>query len=267
MIILNIYKELNNIIKYIEEHLEEKIDYETLARFLGVNEYTMQKLFSLLTNIPLAEYIRKRRLSCAGFDLYENNTKIIDLALKYQYDNATSFSRAFEKFHGVKPSQVNKNTKLKIFPMITFDETINITTELNYEIITLNELDLYGLGIKTSNQKIEYDAPAFFSKIEKTYIKKYGEIKYGMITYDDIREQVQKYYCLYDFKIKEFENINIPKSKWLKFTINSQNSKDIREISQKFYKEFLPSCQFNLKKLPELEYYHDNITEFLIAIY
>lgn len=264
---MNIYKSLNEITKYIDENLEEKISYENLAKFLGVNVYTMQRLFTMLTGISLAEYIRKRRLSNAGFDLYEGHQKIIDIALRYQYENATSFSRAFEKFHGIKPSLVNKETKLKNFPRITFNEVINVTTELNYEIITLDEMNLYGISIKTNNANIRNDAPTFFQEVQKKYLNKYGDVNYGMTTYDMEREETQKYYCLYDKKIDEFEHIKIPASKWLKFRINSQDAKDIQEITGKFYEEFLPSTKYNLKEIPELEYYHDGITDFLVAIY
>ena len=119
---MNIYKSLNEITEYIDNNLEEKINYEVLARKLGVNTYTLQRLFTMIAGLSLSEYIRKRRLSNAGYDLYEDNSKIIDIAIKYQYDNPTSFSRAFEKFHGIKPSLVTKETKLKNFPRITFNE-------------------------------------------------------------------------------------------------------------------------------------------------
>lgn len=264
---MNIYRSLNEITKYIDDNLEEEINYEILSKFLGVNVYTMQRLFTMIADISLSEYIRKRRLSNAGFDLYEENLRIIDIAVKYQYDNATSFSRAFEKFHGIKPSLVNKKTKLKNFPRIVFNEDINVTTELDYEIIILKEMDLYGISIKTNNEKIGHDAPLLFKKIENKYIDKHGKIKYGMITYDIEREESQKYYCLYDKIIDEFEHIKIPEGKWLRFRIDSQNAEDIQEISHKFYQEFLPSCKYNLKKLPELEYYHDDVTDFLVAIY
>ena len=264
---MNIYKTLNDITKYIDENLEEEISYEYIAKMLGVNVYTMHRLFTMIAGLSLSEYIRKRRLSNAGYDLYNGNLKVIDAAFKYQYDNATSFSRAFEKFHGIKPSLVNKETKLKNFPRITFDENINITKELDYEIITLEEMNLYGVHIITNNEEIGNSAPIFFKQIEDKYLNQYGEIKYGMITYDIEREESQKYYCLYDKKIPEFEHIIIPQSKWLKFRINSQDAKDIQEISHRFYREFLPSVKYNLKQLPELEYYHDDITDFLVAIY
>ena len=264
---MNIYKSLNEITKYIDDNLEENIEYGTLAKMIGINTYTLQRLFSILTGISLAEYIRKRRLSNAGYDLYQNNEKIIDLAIKYQYENATSFSRAFEKFHGIKPSLVNKETKLKNFPRIIFNEKVELTDELDYEIINLEKLDLYGLHIDTNNDTIGVDAPRFFQETTKKFYDKYGEINYGMVTYDEEREECEKYYCLFDKEINDFEHIIIPKSKWLKFRINSQNAKEIQEMSHKFYEEFLPSCKYNLKELPELEYYHDNITDFLVAIY
>lgn len=264
---MNIYKSLNEITKYIDDNLEENIEYDTLAKMIGINTYTLQRLFSILTGISLAEYIRKRRLSNAGYDLYQNNEKIIDLAIKYQYENATSFSRAFEKFHGIKPSLVNKETKLKNFPRIIFDEKIDLTSELDYEIISLEDFNLYGLHIDTNNDTIGVDAPRFFQETTKKFYDKYGEINYGMVAYDEEREECEKYYCLFDKEINDFEHIIIPKSKWLKFRINSQNAKEIQEMSHKFYEEFLPSCKYNLKELPELEYYHDNITDFLVAIY
>lgn len=267
VILLNIYKCLNEITKYIDDNLESKINYDTLATFLGVNAYTMQRLFTMIAGLSLSEYIRKRRLSNAGFDLYKGNLKIIDIAIKYQYNSPTAFSRAFEKFHGIKPSKINKKTKLKNFPRIVFNENIENIKELDYEIITLKEMNLYGVSINTNNNKIGHDAPYFFKKTENLYTKQYGDIKYGMITYDTKREQCQKYYCLFDRSIKEFEHIKIPESKWIKFVIKSQNANDIQEISHYFYQKFLPSCKYNLKEIPELEYYHDGITEFLIPIY
>ena len=88
---MNIYKNLNEITRYIDDNLEEDINYEVLSKMLGVNVYTMQRLFAMIASISLSEYIRKRRLSSAGYDLYKGDLKVIDVAVKYQYNNATSF--------------------------------------------------------------------------------------------------------------------------------------------------------------------------------
>ncbi len=264
---MNIYQILNEMTKYIDEHLEEKIEYSKLSKMMGVSEYTMRRIFSLLTNQSLPEYIRKRRLSNAGYDLYQSKSKIMDIAIKYQYDNATSFSRAFSKFHGIKPSEVNKKTKLKNFPRIIFNEKVKLPEGIDYKIKTLDEMTFYGIGIKANNQTIGKLAPKFFQESRKKYESTYGDIEYAMVTYQKLdREQCNGYYILYQKKIKEFQKVVIPKGKWLIFRISSYNEKEIQKVSQQFYCEFLPSSKYNLRSDPELEYYHDGVTDFLVPI-
>lgn len=265
---MNIYKSLNKMIEYIEKNLENEIKYDKLSQILGVNEYTMKSIFNIICNISISEYIRKRRLSNAGFDLCTSNEKIIDIAIKYQYDNATSFSRAFEKFHGIKPSDIKKNSEnLKIFPKIIFNENIQGNENIEYSIIEMEELVLYGKGIKTNSKSISIDAPKFWEFMEEKYIEKYDSIRYGMVVYEDRFESDEyEYWILYDKKIEEFEKYIIPKSKWIKFKVPSQNAEDIQEMSHRFYCEVLPVLKYNLREIPELEYYHDNITEFLVPI-
>ena len=74
------------------------------------------------------------------------------------------------------------------------------------------------------------------------------------------------YYCLYKEKLPGLSKYVIPKSKWIVFIIDSQEAEDIRRVSQKFYKTMFLNLQYNIRPLPELEYYHDGITEFLIPI-
>lgn len=266
---MNLSHALNEMITYIEEHLTENISYTKLAQFLGINEYTMQSLFSLLCQVSLSDYIRKRRLSEAGSYLYQRNSKIIDVALLYHYENPTSFSRAFEKFHGIKPSQVkNKPEKLKLYPKLHFDETITKKTDnIEYSIIEQEELILYGKGFKTTKETISQEAPIFFRKMYDAYSPKYGEIDYGMTVYEDRWESHNfEYWILYQKEIPGFTKYIIPKSKWLCFHIPTFQSDSVQEMTQKFYLSFLPSCNYNIRPIPELEYYHDDVTDLLIPI-
>ena len=71
--------------------------------------------------MPISEYIRKRKLSLAAMELQNAKTKVIDLAIKYGYDSADSFTRAFIKQHGITPTEARRNgVILKLFPPITF---------------------------------------------------------------------------------------------------------------------------------------------------
>lgn len=273
---MNVYHALNEIIEYIEQHLTDEISYSKLATFLGTNEYTMQSLFTLLCNISIADYIRMRRLSEAGFDIYKFNYKVIDVAIKYQYENPTSFSRAFEKFHGIKPSQVKSlPEKLKLYTKLIFVEPSSpLPDKIEYSIITQDELTLYGKYILTTHDTISDDAPNFCKTMLSEYYSAYGGFDYGMTVYLNSLENSNnrfltknyEYWVLYKDEILGFDKVVIPKSKWLKFSVSSYSAQDIHELMLKFYLSFLPSCKYNLKSLPELEYYHDGVTDFLVAI-
>lgn len=263
---MNVYRQLNQLAEYIEENIEGELGPEVLSDFLHTNNYTAGKIFVALTSQSFSEYVRKRRLSLAGQDLYTQHSRIIDLAIKYGYSNATAFSRAFEKFHGVKPSKVNKATELKNFPRLVFNEDIKGIEPIKYEITKLPAMALFGVNVNTNNAKISRDAPKLFQRVIREYVPVYGPVKYGAISYEPTRQESQKYFCLWDREIPDFIQLKIPASKWLKFTINSQNADDIQEMSRRFYREFLPSSKYMLRELPELEYYHENITDFLVAI-
>lgn len=263
---MNIYSNLSEMIDYIEDNLKEDIDYKKLAKIVGVNEYTIGRLFPVLFGVTLGEYIRKRRLTLAGRDLAQKNLKIMDVAISYGWTSATSFSRAFFKFHGIKPSELKGNiSKLKFYPKLKV-EIPKLDKEITYEIIELPELKLYGLGVKTDDAHIKKDAPEFF----KEMLNKYSNFRhpdYGMVVYQDrFYSDMYEYWVLWNEKIDGLKEWIIPKSKWLKFHIPSCESKDIQNMSDLFYYQFITTCNYNLREIPELEYYHDGVTEFLVPI-
>lgn len=169
----------------------------------------------------------------------------------------------------MKPSQIkNSPEKLKLYPKLHFDESISKNNEkIEYSIIEQDELTLYGKGFQTTHQKIAQEAPLFFKKMYQKYAPLYGEIDYGMTVYENRFESDNfEYWILYKKKIPEFTKYIIPKSKWLCFHIPTFKSDKIQEMTQRFYLSFLPSCQYNIKPIPELEYYHDDVTDFLVPI-
>ena len=119
---------MNNVVNYIEENLTNQIQYEVLSRIVGCSVYEFSRIFSFMTGISVSEYIRRRRLSQAVFDIKNSNDKIVDIALKYCYESPTTFTRAFKELHGTTPSNVRKmSIPLKIYPPINFLLTIKVT--------------------------------------------------------------------------------------------------------------------------------------------
>lgn len=126
---------LQRAIDYIEEHLEDEIDYNEIARRAYSSSFHFQRVFHVISGYTVGEYIRSRRLTLAGVELSTENAKVIDVALKYGYNSPESFSRAFTKFHGITPAQAKVgNVNLKSFSRISVKLILEGGTAMDYRI-------------------------------------------------------------------------------------------------------------------------------------
>jgi AraC family transcriptional regulator len=136
---------MNNAMVYIEEHLTDDIDYREVSKIACCSVYHFKRMFSFLSGIGLSEYIRRRRLTLAALDLKDTNLRIIEVAVKYRYDSADSFSRAFHSMHGILPSEARSETaQLKAYPRMTFQLSIKGGCEMNYRIVEKGSFKLVG---------------------------------------------------------------------------------------------------------------------------
>ena len=112
---------LNKAVNYIEENITEELDYAQAARTACCSTYHFQRMFTFMTNITLSEYVRRRKMTLAAFDLQTSNIKILDLALNYGYESPEAFTRAFQSVHGRPPRRARWERILKHFPVYPFN--------------------------------------------------------------------------------------------------------------------------------------------------
>jgi len=143
---LDLLRNLNDMIHYVEENLANEIDFKEAARIAMCSEYYLKRMFPFLSGISLSEYIRRRRLTLAGFDLKDRGAKVIDIAMKYGYNSPDAFARAFQQLHGITPSEArNPRASLKAYPRISFQLTIRGGTELNVRIVEKQAFRIVGI--------------------------------------------------------------------------------------------------------------------------
>jgi len=92
---------MKNVMEYIESNLADIISYDEIARRACCSTYHFQRMFPFITGVSLSEYIRRRRLTLAAFELQTTDAKVIDVAMKYGYESPEAFARAFKNLHGV----------------------------------------------------------------------------------------------------------------------------------------------------------------------
>ena len=116
---MNSIELLQQVLEYIEIHLEDDLSINTIAKVHYVSASHLHRLFATLSSYSLKEYIKKRRLSCAALALVETNEKVMTIALKYGYESYEGFSRAFKRFYNCAPLTFREdNMHIELLPRL-----------------------------------------------------------------------------------------------------------------------------------------------------
>jgi AraC family transcriptional regulator len=137
---MDLLKRMNLVLDYIEDNLDGEIKENKIAMLFAGSKSMFQRIFTLMTEMTLSEYIRKRRLTQAAFGIRNTDEKIIDIAVKYGYNSAVAFNSAFKNFHGMSPSNARKSDiQFQNFHRITFTLALNVNqiggNNMQYHVI------------------------------------------------------------------------------------------------------------------------------------
>lgn len=95
-------------IGYINAHLTEKLTLDMLARETGLNKYYLCHEFKKVTKYTLFSYINLCRCEKAAKLLLKSENTIEKISQACGFENASYFTRIFQKYYGVSPSAYRK---------------------------------------------------------------------------------------------------------------------------------------------------------------
>jgi AraC family transcriptional regulator len=108
---------------FIQEHLDEELPLERLARVAHFSPYHFHRIFRGLVGEAVNEYVRRLRLESAALALKSSRRSVIRVALDAGYGTHEAFSRAFRQQFGVSPSQYRAGRR-----PLPPQETVTMTT-------------------------------------------------------------------------------------------------------------------------------------------
>ena len=164
---------MNQALAYIEDNLADEIDMQQVEKLALCSEYHFRRMFSFLAGVPLSEYIRRRRLTLAAFELLHSEVSVIDTAVKYSYSSPDAFTRAFSGLHGVTPSEARATGQpLKAYPRLTFQLTIKGVSEMNYRIEEKDAFAIVGLmrRVKLIYEGVNPEIAAMWQSLDEATI-------------------------------------------------------------------------------------------------
>lgn len=262
-------KSMNKALQYIEENLAYEIDYKKVARIAFCSEYHFKRMFSFLAGMTLSEYIRRRRLTLAAFELTDSRLRIIDIAIKYGYRSPDSFTRAFQSLHGVTPSEARNNGHaLKAYPRMTFQLSINGGIEMNYRIEEKEAFHIVGINkrvpivFKGENPEIT----ALWKTLNMEKINKLNELSNvepkGIIQAStNFSEGRMEEKGSLDHYIgvattnecpDNFSNLKVPAFTWAVFESVGPFPNTLQETWGRIYSEWFPSSNYQQTEGPEI---------------
>lgn len=119
MVEKQIIERIQEAIDYIEEHLEEKIYVEDVAKITFMSLSFFYTIFSYILGTTVKDYIINRRLSLSAHDLIYTNLSILEIAMKFGYGGYKPYSRTFKKLFGISPKKYREcGSYIDVFPKI-----------------------------------------------------------------------------------------------------------------------------------------------------
>lgn len=139
----------NQVLEYIENNLTTDLPLEKLASIAAISKFHLHRLFKDITGEPLSEYIKRRRLSYAAFQLVETSKKVEDIGFEINYKSIEAFTRAFKKQFMYPPAEYRKRNMYCTNEMTPPFNLSNFTKQAsNFKIISFQGIKLLGFSHK-----------------------------------------------------------------------------------------------------------------------
>ncbi|MDF2673716.1 MAG: hypothetical protein K0R09_1981 [Clostridiales bacterium] len=132
---MDYFSRIQKSIDFIENNLKEDISLINVSEQAYSSVPHFYRMFQITTGYSVMDYIRRRRLNQAAYELLSTDKRVIDIALDYQFSAEETFIRAFVKMFGITPGRYRRLSNVHdIFTKITLNN--------QYIIIRKEEIDM-----------------------------------------------------------------------------------------------------------------------------
>lgn len=262
-------KRMNEALGYIEDNLTNDIDLKEVGRIALCSEYHFQRMFSFLAGVTLSEYIRRRRLTLAAFEISRSNVRVIDVAVKYGYSSADSFTRAFQGLHGITPSEARNNGQsLKAYPRMTFQLSIKGGNEMNYRIEEKEAFSIVGIKkrVPIIFNGVNPEISEMWKSLNSEKISKLKELSnvepIGLLSAStnfsegrmEEKGELDHYIGVATNKEcpSDLSELRVAASTWAVFEAVGPFPDTLQEVWGRIYSEWFPSSNYEISEGPEI---------------
>jgi AraC family transcriptional regulator len=259
MKLMDYYNRLQHAVNFIEENLDQPFSLTDVSKAAFSSLSYLHRVFYFMTGLTVKEYIRKRRLSKAAFQLHCTDLAITDIAFQAGFETLESFTRAFKKNFGLSPRDFRKtNQEFSLFEKIDIVKNYAakipplLDFKLALEFVLYKETQVAGFQIHTTIESGQQavDICQFANEIMSTQkLTQYFDLSktpvFGIYTnMTDENEFDYTIGCLKSSAIKTDKTVVshiIPTSQYAKFSLNRADR--VKEAWHYIYGVWFPENQ------------------------
>lgn len=208
-------KQINIVIEYINNHLDEPIDLMKLAEISNFSPFHFHRIIRAFLGEPIGTYILRMRLETAARLLRYTDLAISDIAYKVGYDVPSSLSKSFKQHYDISPIDYRNNKDYHIMKTEKKDISLNIKGPKVMDIPTKKAIYLKLTGIYGS-----LDFSGSWQRLWQ-FVKENKLYSFGM-------EHIAIYYD--DPKVTENEKLRTDICLTIKKDIKPQGEIGVKEI-------------------------------------
>ena len=248
----------------LERSLTGEVDYARLARTACCSVYHFQRMFAYLADLPLSEYVRRRRMSRAAVDL-RAGMKVIDVAQRYGYALPTAFTRAFQAVHGVPPSRVRDGgVPVRAFPPIVLQGMVQGRDPLEYRLESRGAFRVVGISAPLDRQ-MEANfrtVPDFWAAaVREGMLPRLSALRnappeglLGVCFCPDEGEWRYAIAVASTLPAGELEAYDVPAAAWAVFS-GAGDNRSLQALQRRVFTQWLPTSGYAYGSAPDLEVY------------
>ncbi|ADU70565.1 helix-turn-helix domain-containing protein [Pantoea sp. At-9b] len=105
---------INDLVDWIEANLTDELNIDLISLKSGYSKWHMQRMFKEMTGQTLASYTRKRRLTMSAMALRLTRMPLIDIAVRFGFDNQQNFTRVFKNHFSLTPGAYRRIPELQL---------------------------------------------------------------------------------------------------------------------------------------------------------
>lgn len=103
---------MKQVLRYIHEHIADKIDVEDLANLASITKTYFIRLFKQEFGLSPVQYINLKKVERAQLLLYTTDCSVKEVAYKLGFSDHSYFIRLFHKVAGITPQEYRRQLRL-----------------------------------------------------------------------------------------------------------------------------------------------------------